>query len=171
MQATLNNAPMNPNGTGFQAIDSEDGTASAHAYEWVKRVGPGAYTVEIDRRVLVAGTPFYTDDWTLDVQLRIATQLAHLALDLGLDVERLAPAAHAAGVAREHVLADLRAQGVVDHRRGEAAELLLDVDRRAGRPRRGGRCGRRASGGSRRRARRRRRSPARRRRAGARRRR
>jgi len=69
VQATLNNVPMNPNGTGFQAIDSEDGSASAHAFEWVKRVPAGVYTVEIDRRVLVAGTPFYTDDWTMDVSV------------------------------------------------------------------------------------------------------
>ena len=67
--ATIDGAPMNPVGGGFQALDSEDGTASAHAYEWVKRVPAGVYTVEIDRRVLVAGTPFYTDDWTMDVSV------------------------------------------------------------------------------------------------------
>jgi hypothetical protein len=69
VQATINGAPMNPNGTGFMAADSEDGTASAHAYEWIKRVGPGNYVIAIQRRVLNAATLFYTDDWTMDVQI------------------------------------------------------------------------------------------------------
>ena len=68
VRALIDAAPMDPDGAGFQAIDSEDGTASAHAYEWVKRVGPGAHTIELQTRVLAAGTPFWLDDWTFDVQ-------------------------------------------------------------------------------------------------------
>ncbi len=68
VQATLDGAPMNPNGLGFQALDSEDGSASAHAYEWIKRVGAGNHTIRIERRVGNAATAFYMDDWTFDVE-------------------------------------------------------------------------------------------------------
>jgi hypothetical protein len=71
VRATIDNVPMDPNGAGFQALDSEDGSASAHAYEWVKRVGPGPHTVRIERRVGNAATTFWTDDWTFDVSLNL----------------------------------------------------------------------------------------------------
>jgi hypothetical protein len=69
VRALLDGVPMDPNGANFQALDSEDGTASAHAYEWVKRVGDGPHTVRIERRVGNAATMFWTDDWTFDVSL------------------------------------------------------------------------------------------------------
>jgi hypothetical protein len=69
VRALIDGAPMDPDGANFQAMDSEDGTASAHAYEWVKRVGAGNHTVRIERRVGNAATTFYTDDWTFDVSL------------------------------------------------------------------------------------------------------
>jgi len=68
VRALIDGLPMDPDGTQFQAIDSEDGSASAHAYEWVKRVGPGNHVVELQRRVLAPATQFYIDDWTFDVQ-------------------------------------------------------------------------------------------------------
>jgi hypothetical protein len=60
---------MDPNGAGFEAMDSADDTASAHAYEWVKRVGEGPHTVSIVRNVGAATTMFWTDDWTFDTSL------------------------------------------------------------------------------------------------------
>ena len=69
VRALIDAAPMDPDGAGFQAIDSEDGSAGAHAYEWVKRVGPGAH-VDRARRPGCSppATPFWLDDWTFDVQ-------------------------------------------------------------------------------------------------------
>ena len=69
VRALIDGVPMDPNGANFQALDSEDGTASAHAYEWVKRVGDGPHTVRIERRVGNAATMFWTDDWTFDTSL------------------------------------------------------------------------------------------------------
>jgi hypothetical protein len=69
VRALVDGAPMDPNGAGFQAIDSEDGSASAHAYEWIKRVGEGVHVVRIERRVGNAATTFWADDWTFDVSL------------------------------------------------------------------------------------------------------
>jgi hypothetical protein len=69
VEAVIDGVPMNPDGNGFQALDSEHATAGARAYEWVKRVGPGPHTIGIRWRVLAAGTPFYVDDSTFDVQL------------------------------------------------------------------------------------------------------
>jgi hypothetical protein len=71
VQAVIDGVPMNPNGTGFQALESEDATAGARAYEWVKRVGPGPHTIAVQWRVLAAGTQFYVDDSTFDVQLHL----------------------------------------------------------------------------------------------------
>ena len=71
VRALVDGVPMDPNGAGFQAIDSEDGSASAHAYEWIKRVGDGPHTVRIERRVGNAATTFWTDDWTFDVSLSL----------------------------------------------------------------------------------------------------
>ena len=69
VRALIDGVPMDPNGGGFQALDSEDGTASAHAYEWVKRVGEGPHTVRIERRVGNAATMFWADDWTFDTSI------------------------------------------------------------------------------------------------------
>ena len=71
VQALVDGNPMDPDGADFQAMDSEDATASAHAYEWVKRVGPGVHTVRIERRVGNAATSFWWDDWTFDVSLHL----------------------------------------------------------------------------------------------------
>jgi len=71
VRALVDGVPMNPIGNGFQALDSEDGTASAHAYEWIKRVGEGVHTVEIRRNVGAATTRFWTDDWTFDTSLHL----------------------------------------------------------------------------------------------------
>jgi hypothetical protein len=69
VQALIDGAPMDPDGANFQAMDSEDATASAHAYEWVGRVGPGAHNLVIQQRVGNANTVFRTDDWTQDIQI------------------------------------------------------------------------------------------------------
>jgi hypothetical protein len=69
VQALLDGAPMDPDGANFQAMDSEDDTASAHAYEWVGRVGPGAHNLVIQQRVGNPNTVFRTDDWTQDIQI------------------------------------------------------------------------------------------------------
>lgn len=71
VQALLDGAPMNPNGTGFQTLQSEDGTAEAGAYEWIKRVGEGAHVIRLERRVDNALTSFWWDDWTFDVSLHL----------------------------------------------------------------------------------------------------
>ena len=59
-----------------------------------------------------------------------AAELLELALDLGLDVERRLALRLAAGVAGDHELAHLLAQGGIDGRRGQPRELVLDVDLR-----------------------------------------
>jgi len=71
VRAIVDGVPMDPDGAGFQAMDSEDGTASAHAYEWFKRVGAGNHTVRIERRVADPTTRFWWDDWTFDVSLHL----------------------------------------------------------------------------------------------------
>ena len=70
VQAFLDGQPMNPNGAGFQAIDSNDATASGHAFEWVGRtVEDGNHVVTLTVDVDAATTNFYIDDWTFDLQL------------------------------------------------------------------------------------------------------
>jgi hypothetical protein len=69
VRALINGVPMLPDGANFQTFDSEDGTASAHAYEWVRRVRAGNYTIVLQRRVGNAATFFTLDDWTFDLQL------------------------------------------------------------------------------------------------------
>jgi hypothetical protein len=69
VRALINGVPMLPDGANFQTFDSEDGTASAHAYEWVRRVRAGNYTIVLQRRVGNAMTVFTLDDWTFDLQL------------------------------------------------------------------------------------------------------
>ena len=61
---------MNPDGAGFMAIDSEDSTASAHAFEWVKRVGPGNHVLTITQAVGNNNTVFRLDDWTQDITIK-----------------------------------------------------------------------------------------------------
>jgi len=48
---------------------SEDPTENGHAYEWVRRIGPGNHTILIQRRVGNAATGFLLDDWTFDLQI------------------------------------------------------------------------------------------------------
>ena len=71
VQATLDGAPMNPNGAGFMTIDSEDASADGHAFEWVKRVGPGQHVVQITQEVGNAATTFIHDDWTMDLTVKL----------------------------------------------------------------------------------------------------
>jgi hypothetical protein len=71
VQALLDGAPMDPDGGGFQAMGSEDGTAESGAYEWIKRVGAGTHIVRIERSVLDSATRFWWDDWTFDVSLHL----------------------------------------------------------------------------------------------------
>ena len=69
VRALVDNVPMDPDGQNFQALDSEDATASAHAYEWIKHVGPGQHTITIQRRVGNANTDFRLDDYTSDLEV------------------------------------------------------------------------------------------------------
>ena len=69
VRALVDGVPMDPDGQNFQALDSEDDTASAHAYEWIKRVGDGPHLVTIERRVGNAMTDFRLDDYTSDLEL------------------------------------------------------------------------------------------------------
>jgi hypothetical protein len=70
VQALIDGNPMDPDGANFQAIDSEDDSASAHAYEWVQRVGPGNHVLTIQQRVGNANTVLRTDDWTEDITIK-----------------------------------------------------------------------------------------------------
>lgn len=70
VRAQLDNTWMDPDGAAFQVIDSDDNSASGHAYEWVGRtVANGNHTVRLFHRVDAAATNFHIDDWTWDVQL------------------------------------------------------------------------------------------------------
>ena len=57
--------------TNFQTMDSEDGSAAGHAYEWVGHLDPGAHNIRIERRVGNNATSFWTDDWTFDVEVHL----------------------------------------------------------------------------------------------------
>jgi len=70
LQAEIDGQPMNPDGLGFMAIDSEDSTASAHAYEWVGRVGQGNHLLTITQRVGNNNTILRLDDWTQDITIK-----------------------------------------------------------------------------------------------------
>jgi hypothetical protein len=70
VQALIDGVPMDPDGQGFQAIDSEDATASAHAYEWVARVGAGNHVLELEQRVRNNNTVLRLDDWTQDITIK-----------------------------------------------------------------------------------------------------
>jgi hypothetical protein len=69
VRAVINGVEMFPQGQGFQALQSEDGSAAGHAYEWFHRVGPGTYTVAVQLRVGNGVSSFFIDDWTADFQL------------------------------------------------------------------------------------------------------
>lgn len=64
-----NGVEMHPQGASNQILLSEAPTASAHAFEWVSRVGGGNHQILLQRRVGNAATVFQVDDWTFDVQL------------------------------------------------------------------------------------------------------
>src|SRR5215210_5247407 len=65
---------------------------------------------------------------------RRSPQFANLALDLGLDVERLLARPLPPRVAGDHELADLLAQGGVHGRGGQTLQLRLHVERRLAPP-------------------------------------
>jgi hypothetical protein len=70
VRALVNGAAMHPNGSGEQVFASDDTTAESHAYEWIRRVGPGTHNIVIQGRVADSDTTFFLDDWTLDVQVQ-----------------------------------------------------------------------------------------------------
>jgi hypothetical protein len=67
IRAMDGNTELDPQGGGFQTFDSEDGSASAHAYEWVGRLEAGNHLIRLETRVGSALTNFWLDDWTYDV--------------------------------------------------------------------------------------------------------
>jgi hypothetical protein len=67
VRAVANGLPLFPNGEGFQSLVSADSTANGHAFQWVRRLSSGTYTVAIQRRV--SSGRCNIDDWTVDVQL------------------------------------------------------------------------------------------------------
>jgi hypothetical protein len=69
VRAVINGVEMFPQGQGFQTLQSEDGSAAGHAYEWFRRVGAGTYTVSVQGRVGNSASSFFIDDWTVDFQL------------------------------------------------------------------------------------------------------
>jgi hypothetical protein len=69
IRALDNGVELNPQGAGAQVLLSEDPTENGHAYEWVRRIGPGNHTILIQRRVGNAATGFLLDDWTFDLQI------------------------------------------------------------------------------------------------------
>jgi hypothetical protein len=69
VRAIINGVEMFPQGGSLQTLQSEDGTASGHAYEWFRRVGAGSYTVFIQRRSGNTSSFFWLDDWTADFRL------------------------------------------------------------------------------------------------------
>jgi hypothetical protein len=70
VRALINGGAMHPNGSGEQVFASDDTTAESHAYEWIRRVGPGTHHIEIQGRVADSDTTFFLDDWTLDAQVQ-----------------------------------------------------------------------------------------------------
>ena len=67
VRAVDNGIPLNPDGGSFQALVSHDTTANAHSFLWVRRIGPGAHTISIQRRVNAGSCGI--DDWTVDVEV------------------------------------------------------------------------------------------------------
>ena len=69
IRLTLNGVEtMQPPGGNFKTMDSEDNTSSGHAYEWVRRVSAGNYTLSVEIRVRDSRSVFEVDDLTFDVQ-------------------------------------------------------------------------------------------------------
>lgn len=71
LQAYVDGIPMNPDGAGFMAFQSEDGSSEGNAFEWVKRVGEGDHTVTLERNVGNAATDFELDDYTIDLEVHM----------------------------------------------------------------------------------------------------
>lgn len=69
IRALDNGAEFSPQGSSVQTFVSEDPTQNAHAFEWIRRVGPGNHGIVIQRRVFNAASSFLLDDWTFDVQV------------------------------------------------------------------------------------------------------
>ena len=69
IRALDNGIELSPQGATLQSFLSEDATENAHAYEWVRRIGPGNHTILIQRRVGNAATGFLLDDWTFDLEI------------------------------------------------------------------------------------------------------
>jgi hypothetical protein len=69
VRAVDNGIPMFPNGGSFQVLVSHDTTADGHAFQWVRRVGPGSHSISIQRRVSSGSCGI--DDWTVDVEVHL----------------------------------------------------------------------------------------------------
>ena len=69
VRAVDNGIPLFPDGGSFQALVSNDATANAHSFEWVRRLGPGSHTISIQRRVSSGSCGI--DDWTFDVEVHL----------------------------------------------------------------------------------------------------
>lgn len=74
VRALDNGVEMNPAAQGRHVLDSAIGgyygaLYQSHSIEWVRRVGPGAHQVILQRRVSDSDLEFYVDDWTFDVQM------------------------------------------------------------------------------------------------------
>lgn len=67
VRAVDNGIPLNPDGGGFQVLVSRDSSANAHSALWVRRIGAGAHTISIQRRVDTGSCGI--DDWTVDVEV------------------------------------------------------------------------------------------------------
>ena len=59
--------PATPGGTPFNGGASFRETANA--FQWVRRVGPGNYTIVLQSRVNDPSIDFQIDDWTLEVEV------------------------------------------------------------------------------------------------------
>lgn len=70
VRALLDGRVLDPNGAGFQALDSEDGTASGHAFEWIGYAAvAGNHTISLEAKTYRSTTTFELDDFTIDVQV------------------------------------------------------------------------------------------------------
>jgi hypothetical protein len=71
IRAMDGNTELDPQGGGFQVFESEDGSASADAYEWVGRLSEGNHVIRLETRVGNNATNFWLDDWTYDVTVAL----------------------------------------------------------------------------------------------------
>lgn len=73
VRALDNGVPIQPNGAGRQAIDSESGPAKGHAYQWATFIdivkGEEQHEFTIEWRVKDRPTQFYIDDWTMSAEV------------------------------------------------------------------------------------------------------